>query len=133
MQMSYETLVVNLMITVIIWCSCEGLLNAEQIMCYTGAHIIDLMLLVVDITKGIQTQTAECLLIGEITCDKMIVVLNKIDLIEPAKRASTVDRVSSIDFALLASVCLFSPTQASEMDFLERLISKITCCVSVGA
>jgi len=53
------------------------------------------MLLIVDITKGIQTQTAECLVIGEITCDKMIVVLNKIDLIEPAKRASTIDRVSS--------------------------------------
>jgi len=40
------------------------------------------MLLVIDITKGIQTQTAECLIIGEITCDKMLVVLNKIDLIE---------------------------------------------------
>jgi len=60
-----------------------------------GAQIIDLMLLIVDITKGIQTQTAECLVIGEITCDKMIVILNKIDLIEPAKRASTIDRVSN--------------------------------------
>ena len=59
-----------------------------------GAQIIDLMLLVVDITKGVQTQTAECLIIGEITCDKMIVVLNKVDLIEPAKRVSTIDRVS---------------------------------------
>ena len=63
-------------------------------MCDAGAQIIDLMLLVVDITKGIQTQTAECLVIGEITCDKMIIVLNKIDLIEPAKRPSTIDRVS---------------------------------------
>ena len=62
--------------------------------CDAGAQIIDLMLLVVDITKGIQTQTAECLVIGEITCDKMIIVLNKIDLIEPAKRPSTIDRVS---------------------------------------
>jgi len=58
-----------------------------------GAQIIDLMLLVVDITKGVQTQTAECLVIGEITCDKMVVVLNKIDLVEPAKRTSTIDRV----------------------------------------
>jgi len=53
------------------------------------------MLLVVDVTKGIQTQTAECLIIGEITCDKMIVVLNKVDLIEPTKRASAVNRVST--------------------------------------
>ncbi|CAG0898268.1 unnamed protein product [Cyprideis torosa] len=46
-----------------------------------GAQIIDVMLLVVDASKGIQTQTAECLVIGELTCSKMIVVLNKIDLI----------------------------------------------------
>lgn len=54
------------------------------------------MMLVVDITKGVQTQTAECLVIGEITCDKMIIVLNKIDLIPADKRAATIDRVSII-------------------------------------
>ncbi len=58
-----------------------------------GAQIIDLMLLVIDITKGIQTQTAECLIIGEITCDEMLVVLNKIDLIEENQRQSTIDKV----------------------------------------
>lgn len=47
-----------------------------------GANIIDLMILVIDINKGIQTQTAECLVIGEILIPKMIVVLNKIDLIK---------------------------------------------------
>jgi len=36
------------------------------------------MVLVIDITKGIQTQTAECLVIGEILCDKLIVCLNKV-------------------------------------------------------
>ena len=46
-----------------------------------GAQIIDLMMLVIDVGKGIQTQTAECLVIGEITNDKMIIVLNKIDLL----------------------------------------------------
>ncbi|CAK61959.1 unnamed protein product (macronuclear) [Paramecium tetraurelia] len=45
-----------------------------------GAQIIDMMFLVIDVTKGIQTQTAECLVIGEILADKLIVVLNKIDL-----------------------------------------------------
>lgn len=58
-----------------------------------GAQIIDLMLLVIDITKGIQTQTAECLIIGEITCDKMLVVLNKIDLVEEAQRQATIEKV----------------------------------------
>lgn len=43
-----------------------------------GAQIMDLMILVIDVTKGIQTQTAECIVIGEITTDRMIVVLNKI-------------------------------------------------------
>ena len=44
------------------------------------------MVLVVDIIKGMQTQTAECLVIGEIVCEKMLVVLNKIDLIPKEKR-----------------------------------------------
>jgi len=52
------------------------------------------MLLVIDITKGIQTQTAECLIIGEITCDRVLVVLNKIDLIDEAQRQSTIDKVN---------------------------------------
>jgi len=79
----------------------------------SGAQIIDLMLLIVDITKGIQTQTAECLVIGEITCDKMIVVLNKIDLIDPAKRASTIDRVSNF--------CCLSTLASIEIYFLRKV------------
>jgi selenocysteine-specific elongation factor len=58
-----------------------------------GAQIIDLMMLVVDVTKGVQTQTAECLVIGEITCVKMIVVLNKVDLLPPEKREAAVIKV----------------------------------------
>ena len=53
-----------------------------------------MMMLVVDIGKGIQTQTAECLIIGEILCNKMIVVLNKIDLIEEKKRPAAIEKVS---------------------------------------
>jgi selenocysteine-specific elongation factor len=58
-----------------------------------GAQIIDLMILVIDINKGIQTQTAECLVIGQITCDTMIVVINKIDLIPEAKREHLIEKV----------------------------------------
>ncbi|XP_050412179.1 selenocysteine-specific elongation factor [Patella vulgata] len=58
-----------------------------------GAAIIDLMILVVDIVKGMQTQTAECLIIGEILCEKMIVVLNKTDLIEEEKRKPTIEKM----------------------------------------
>ena len=63
---------------------------------YLGAQIIDLMLLVIDITKGIQTQTAECLVIGEITCDRMLIVLNKIDLIEESQRQLTIEKVEKV-------------------------------------
>ncbi len=54
-----------------------------------GAQIIDMMLLVVDVNKGIQTQTAECLVIGEITTKNLIVVLNKIDLIPESGKKPT--------------------------------------------
>lgn len=57
-----------------------------------GAQIIDLIILVIDITKGIQTQTAECLVIGEITTKKLIVVLNKTDLVPEAEREERISR-----------------------------------------
>ncbi|KAG5838345.1 hypothetical protein ANANG_G00222760 [Anguilla anguilla] len=59
-----------------------------------GAQIIDLMMLVVDVVKGVQTQTAECLLIGELTCPRMVVVLNKTDLLPAAKRQAAVDKMT---------------------------------------
>lgn len=59
-----------------------------------GAQIIDMMMLVVDVTKGVQTQTAECLVIGEILCEKMVVVLNKIDLRKEEKRDALIEKVN---------------------------------------
>lgn len=58
-----------------------------------GAQIIDMMLLVIDVTKGIQTQTAECLVIGEIICTKIMVIINKVDLLEESKRAAQVEKM----------------------------------------
>ena len=58
-----------------------------------GAQIIDVMILVIDATKGVQTQTAECIVIGEITCPRVIVAINKVDLIDKAKREATLDKV----------------------------------------
>ncbi|XP_064458236.1 selenocysteine-specific elongation factor-like isoform X2 [Ornithodoros turicata] len=51
------------------------------------------MMLVVDVTKGVQTQTAECLVIGEITCDLMLVVLNKIDLLPPQQKEISIEKM----------------------------------------
>ncbi|KAA3681608.1 selenocysteine-specific elongation factor [Paragonimus westermani] len=58
-----------------------------------GSQIIDVMLLVLDATKGFQTQTAECLIIGEITCAQMIVVLNKCDLIKEESRGPYIEKL----------------------------------------
>ena len=54
-----------------------------------GASIIDLMVLVVDCQKLIQTQTFECIVLGEILMDKLLIAFNKVDLLqsEPAKMA----------------------------------------------
>ena len=43
-----------------------------------GAHIIDLVLLVVDVTRGIQAQTVECVVIAEVTTRRVVIVLNKV-------------------------------------------------------
>ncbi|XP_022905682.2 selenocysteine-specific elongation factor [Onthophagus taurus] len=59
-----------------------------------GAGIIDLILLVVDVQKGIQAQTSECIVIGEIIGCGMIVVLNKIDCIEENKRGGVIEKMS---------------------------------------
>ena len=46
-----------------------------------GASIIDLMILVVDCQKLIQTQTFECIVLGEILMDKLLIAFNKVDLL----------------------------------------------------
>ena len=62
-----------------------------------GAQIIDMMLLVVDATKGIQTQTAECLVVGEMLARHLVVVLNKVDLVQgetSEEKAKSVEKVT---------------------------------------
>lgn len=51
-----------------------------------GASIIDKVILVIDATKGVQTQTAECIVISELLINTdMIVALNKVDMVEGNK------------------------------------------------
>jgi selenocysteine-specific elongation factor len=40
------------------------------------------MFLVVDVNKGIQTQTAECLVIADLLVERLIVILNKVDTLQ---------------------------------------------------
>jgi selenocysteine-specific elongation factor len=59
-----------------------------------GASIIDVAFIVIDVTKGIQTQTAECLVVAEITTPHIVLILNKIDLIPAEKRTETIARMT---------------------------------------
>lgn len=59
-----------------------------------GAQIINFMLLVVDVTKGLQAQTLECIVIAGIICPRMIVVLNKTDKLEENRRGAVVQRMT---------------------------------------
>lgn len=59
-----------------------------------GAQIIDLILLVVDVTKGLEPQTAECLVLSEIVTNNMIMVLNKIDLFPENVRERNINAAS---------------------------------------
>ena len=68
-----------------------------------GAQIIDMVILVIDANKGIQAQTAECIVLGEITTDKLFIVLNKIDSLHPDDRQSRVDQVSKEIHEVFAS------------------------------
>ncbi|KAM7346140.1 eukaryotic translation elongation factor, selenocysteine-specific [Cochliomyia hominivorax] len=60
-----------------------------------GAQIIDLMILVIDAQKGIQTQTAECIVIGELLQRKLIVVVNKVDLLEPTQKEALIKKLET--------------------------------------
>ena len=54
-----------------------------------------MLIIVIDCLKGIQAQTAECIVIGEITTNKAIFALNKIDLIPEAERSDRIKTVIS--------------------------------------
>lgn len=61
-----------------------------------GAQIIDMIILVIDVNKGIQAQTAECIVIAEITTDNLLIVLNKIDLLVCENESDRVDKIEKM-------------------------------------
>lgn len=63
-------------------CDCPGHSSFLKTV-LSGAQIIDFMILVVDVTKGLQVQSYEGLIIGEIITDNIIIALNKCDLVTP--------------------------------------------------
>eukprot|EP00400_MALV-I_sp_L67-5_P000027 gene27-193_t len=70
-----------------------------------GAQIMDMCCLIVDINKGMQTQTAECLVLAEILAQRLVVVLNKVDMIPVEQRAKKIALVTNKLRKVFASTC----------------------------
>ena len=77
-----------------------------------GAQIIDMMVLVIDVNKGIQTQTAECIVIGEMLATNLTIVLNKCDLINGSdeEKAKFLDKMRKKLTAVFAQTRFRKPT-----------------------
>ncbi|XP_033254157.1 selenocysteine-specific elongation factor-like [Drosophila miranda] len=86
-----------------------------------GAQIIDLMLLVVDAQKGIQTQTAECLVIGELLQKKLIVIINKIDAFATAQREIKLEKLRARLVNTLAATSFGSEVPMYAVSALEGI------------
>lgn len=105
-----------------------------------GAQIIDAMMLVIDVTKGIQIQTAECLILCKIFTPKLIVVLNKIDLIKDEERHVFLENLEiKMTKALLKiglePICFIRFSTLSNVDDHKTtlLTALSNLCVSLGA
>lgn len=92
-----------------------------------------MVLLVIDVTKGIQTQTAEGIVVAEVTTNKMVIVLNKVDLLPPDEAEARMTKVTAtIKRALAGSKFADAPiipyaarpstTSASTVPALHRAI-----------
>ena len=57
-----------------------------------GSSIIDYMVLVIDAQRGIQSQTAECVVLGEILMTRLVVCVNKADLLTSSEQRSKLER-----------------------------------------
>lgn len=101
-----------------------------------SSKIIDMLLLIIDINKGIEVQTAECLVLGELLGLKLIVVLNKCDMLGEKreekiekKQASIMKILGKTKFSKLQShiKCIaFSAAEASkDREIAHNLINTI--------
>lgn len=77
-----------------------------------GASIIDYMILVIDASKGIQAQTSECIVLGELLMSKICIVVNKIDLVEAENEEKRQEKLNKIKENLSKA---FSKTKFKEV------------------
>ncbi|KRZ04015.1 Selenocysteine-specific elongation factor [Trichinella zimbabwensis] len=102
-----------------------------------GSRIMDMVLLVIDICKGIQPQTAECIVLADITCPKrMLIALNKIDLLpnEGTTKATTIEKFQrrlrkTLQNTSFADVPMIAVSALDEAEKSQTLKTLIDCLV----
>lgn len=82
---------------------------------------MDMCCLIIDVTKGMQTQTAECLVLAEILSQRMVVVLNKIDQIPQETRAKKIATVTAKLRKVFASTCFGEQVEIVATSAVEQL------------
>lgn len=86
-----------------------------------------MIILVVDVNKGFETQTGECLILGEVIRKPMIVVLNKIDEIEDPKREAAVEKITrkvrkTLEQTIFKNSRII-PVSAASLTNIDKLVS----------
>ncbi|KRZ85777.1 Selenocysteine-specific elongation factor [Trichinella sp. T8] len=99
-----------------------------------GSRIMDMVLLVIDICKGIQPQTAECIVLADITCPKrMLIALNKIDLLPNDAKAAKIEKfqrrlrktLQNTSFADVPMVPVSALDEEEKSQTLKTLIDRL--------
>lgn len=67
-----------------------------------GIQIMDVMLLILDVTKGMQTQSSECLILADVLASHLIVGLNKVDMLPPETRDIKIEKAKKMLKSTLA-------------------------------
>lgn len=94
-----------------------------------GAQIIDAVLLVIDVSKGIQAQTVECIQLAQIYAPRVILVMNKFDLLHGPddKRTELFPKlVQKLEFEYVDGLYFSTKTDTNvHVDNLHSAITKL--------
>ncbi|KAL2919320.1 hypothetical protein HK105_200963 [Polyrhizophydium stewartii] len=76
------------------WVDCPGHASLVRTV-LASVRIIDMALVVVDATKGFQTQTGESLVLCELATSHVIIVLSKVDLLPQQERMAAIEKITA--------------------------------------
>jgi len=90
-----------------------------------GASIIDMMMLVIDVNKGVQAQTVECLVLGSIIDVDVVFILNKIDQIPADQREKKLAQMTKQIETKIIPNFKFKSTKVVTASALEQDLDRV--------